>query len=243
MLHVIGLHHVASCRNLPLIYARLFHCFRLFRQKGRLTACTWKDKHVHVLTTMPTTTACSAITRSVKERGKWTQKEVQTPSVTELYNQYMGGVDLSDQRVRSYQRSTKTWVWYMQLFFYLLEVAIMDAFLLERKSPHHNPPVTTKSRRMLVFRRELVDKLIGGRVYRKRTLENQPPAAGEKRFNLQLGNFPVLLPSRSHCKVHMQRVDTAYACSVCNIRMCPAPCFQRFHTLENYYFDDPFNRF
>ena len=30
----------------------------------------------------------------------------------------------------------------------------MDAFLLERKSPHHNPPVTTKSRRMLVFRTE-----------------------------------------------------------------------------------------
>ena len=92
---------------------------------------------------------------------------------------------------------------------------------------------------MLVFRRELIDKLIGGRVDRKRTLENQPPAAGEKRFNLQLGHFPVLLPSRSHCKVHMQRVDTAYASSVCNIRICPAPCFQRFHTLENYYFDDP----
>ena len=77
----------------------------------------------------------------------------------------------------------------------------MDAFLLERKSPHHNPPVTTKSHRMLVFRRELIDKLIGRRVYRKITLENQSTAAGEKRFNLQLGHFPVLIPSRSHCKV------------------------------------------
>ena len=38
------------------------------------------------------------------------QKEEQRPSVIELYNQYMGGVDLADQRVRSYQRSTKMWV-------------------------------------------------------------------------------------------------------------------------------------
>ena len=101
-----------------------------------------RKKHVHVLTTMPTTAACSAITRSVKERGKWTQKEVQRPSVIELYNQYMGNVDLAYQRV-----------WYRKLFFYLLEIAIMDAFLLEQKSPHNNPPVTTKSPRMLVFRR------------------------------------------------------------------------------------------
>jgi len=153
----------------------------------------------------------------------------------------MGGADLADhrdQRVQSYQHSTKTWVWYKK-FFLPFEVAIMDAFLLERKIPHHNPSVTTKSRNMLVFRRELTDKPIGGRVYRKRTLENQPPAAGEKRSNLQLGHFPVLLQSRSHCKVHMQRVDTAYACSVCNIWMCPVPRFQRFYTLENYSFDDP----
>jgi len=80
---------------------------------------------------------------------------------------------------------------------------------------------------MFAFRLELVEKLIGGRVYRKRQQQNQPqPGAEEKRFNLQLGHFPVILPSRSHCKVHMQRVDTAYACSVCNVRMCPAPCFQ-----------------
>jgi len=30
----------------------------------------------------------------------------------------------------------------MKFLFYLLEVAIMDAYLLERKSLHHNPPET-----------------------------------------------------------------------------------------------------
>ena len=130
----------------------------------------WKDsKFVHLLTTMSTTTECSEVSRSVKEKGKWVQKKVQRPAVVKLYNKYMGGVDLADQRVRSYQRSTQCWVWYMKLFFYLVEVAIMDAYILEQKKTlNHHPPVTSKSRLMFAFRLELVEKLIGGRVYRKR---------------------------------------------------------------------------
>ena len=113
----------------------------VFRQKGRLTVCTWKDnKFVHLLTTMPATSECSTVTWAVKEKGKWVQKEVQRPAIVELYNKFMGGVDLADQRVRSYQRNTKSYVWYMKLFFYFIEVAFMNAYLLEGKSPHHNPP-------------------------------------------------------------------------------------------------------
>ena len=210
----------------------------VFRQKGRLTACTWKDnKFVHLLTTMPATGGCSTVTRTVKQKGKWVQKEVQRPAIAELYNKFMGGVDLADQRVRSYQRNTKSYVWYMKLFFYFVEVAIMNAYLLERKSPHHNPPAAQKARLMLPFRRELITKVIGGLVYRRQQQSNQS-LPDERRFDLSLGHFPVLMPTRSHCKVHMQRVDTQYACSVCYIRMCPAPCFQRFHTLEDYYYDD-----
>ena len=35
-------------------------------------------------------------------------------------------------------------------------------------------------------------------------------------------------------QIPLQHLDTKYACSVCHIRMCPAPYFQTFHTLENY---------
>ena len=192
---------------------------------------------MHLLTTMPATSGCSTVTRAVKQKEKWVQKEVQRPPIVELYNKFMGGVDLADQRVRSYQRNTKSCVCYMKLFFYFVEVAIMNAYILQRKSPRRNPPATQKARLMLPFRRELITKLIGGRVYRRQQQSNQC-LPDERRFDLSLGHFPVLMPTRSHCKVHMQHVDTQYACSVCYIRMCPAPCFQRFHTLENYYYDD-----
>jgi len=131
------------------------------------------------------------------------QKEeaVQRPVTVELYNKFTGGADLAAQRV-SYHRNTKSYVWYMKLFFYFVEVAIMNAYLLERKSPHHNPPTTQKARQMLPFCQELIEKLIGGRVYRRKQ-QNNPPLPDEGRFNLSLGHFPVSMPTRSHCKVHM----------------------------------------
>lgn len=119
----------------------------------------------------------------------------------------------------------------------LFSVAIMNAYHLQRRSPHHNPPATQKAQRMLPFRQELIKKLIGGRVYRRKQ-QNNRSLPDEGRFNFSLGHFLVSMPTRSYCKVHMQRVDTQYACSVCYIGMCPAPCFERFHTLENYYYDD-----
>ncbi|KAJ7365810.1 PiggyBac transposable element-derived 4 [Desmophyllum pertusum] len=41
------------------------------------------------------------------------------------------------------------------------------------------------------------------------------------------------------CKVHIQRVDTCYECGICHVSMCPAPCFQIYHTLHGHLFDDP----
>ena len=191
----------------------------VFRQKGRLTACTWKDKKfVHLLTTMPATSECSTVTRAVKEKGKWVQKEVQRPAIVELYNKFMGGVDLADQRVRSYQRNTKTYVWYMKLFFYFVEVAIMNAYLLERKSPHHNPPATQKARLMLPFCRELIKKLIGGRFYRRKQ-QNNPQSLPDEGFNLSLGHFPVTMPTdptaKCICSVLIPNMHVLFATLEC----------------------------
>ena len=44
---------------------------------------------------------------------------------------------------------------------------------------------------------------------------------------------------RSTCNVRIQEeVKATYTCAVCGVRMCPEPCFQRYHTLREYCFDD-----
>lgn len=78
----------------------------LYRQKGTVTCVGWKDsKMVYMLATTPVDpTVNSEVERSVKVDNKWQKKVVNQPSVIYSYNQNMGGVDLSDQRVTTYSR-------------------------------------------------------------------------------------------------------------------------------------------
>ena len=98
----------------------------LCRQKGTLTCVTWRDrKVVSVLATVPTSEADSGVVeRSVKVSGHWEKKTFARPGVINLYNTYMGGVDISDQRFSSYARLMRGSVWYYKVFFYLLEVCV-----------------------------------------------------------------------------------------------------------------------
>ena len=54
-----------------------------------------------------------------------------------LYNAYMGDADVFDQRVNLYARLLRGAVWYYKIFSYLIEVCVLNAHILERKSPNH----------------------------------------------------------------------------------------------------------
>ena len=62
--------------------------------------------------------------------------------------------------------------------------------------------------------------------------------AQDVRFELLQFQHPVATDTHRNCKIHIQRVETVYECSVCQVRMCPGPCFERYHTLHSYLFDD-----
>ena len=73
---------------------------------------------VYMLATTPVDpTLNSEVERSVKVDNKWQKKVVNQPSVIYSYNQNMGGVDLSDQRVTTYSRLMKGSVWCLKIFF------------------------------------------------------------------------------------------------------------------------------
>ena len=207
----------------------------MYRQKGNLTCVTWRDrKPVSVLATTPTSkTDENVVQRSVKVNGKWEKKDFARPGVIHLYNTYMGGVDLSDQRVVSYARLMKGVVWYYKVFCYLLEVCLSNAHILHTKSPDHASITSLK------FRKSVIHALIGGKCFRRDTgLVPIPVAIPDIRFNRDHFHHLISHGTRSTCKVHIQEVKTVYTCAICGVRMCPEPCFKRYHTLENYYFDD-----
>ena len=47
------------------------------------------------------------VQRSVKVNGHWVKKDFARPGVVDLYNTYMGGVAVSDERAVAYARLMK----------------------------------------------------------------------------------------------------------------------------------------
>jgi len=205
----------------------------LKRMQGNILAVTWMDTRVvNLLCNIPDCLGDNPVHRREKKTGA--QITVSRPQAIELYNRYMGGVDLSDQRISTYRRHMKSLTWYLQIFFHLVELSAVQAYLLHREL-HPGTTVTQHA-----FLLSLIDGLIGGRTYVSRI--GRPvaePRPQDVRFNRELEHAPVKLATSSKCAVHIRRVDTMYACSACNVRMCPTPCFHRYHYMEKFAYDDP----
>ena len=75
----------------------------------------------------------------------------------------MGGVDLADQRTTAYARLMKGWTWYLKLFFHLLEVCVLNSFIQYQMWPNSKG----KDENMMIFRRDVIKGLHGGRSHRK----------------------------------------------------------------------------
>ena len=57
--------------------------------------------------------------------------DVACPLAVKLYNQNMGGVDLADQMRKSYACTRRSRTrWYMRLFWFFLDLAIINAYIL-----------------------------------------------------------------------------------------------------------------
>jgi Transposase IS4 len=88
----------------------------------------WKDKDiVYCLTSSIGTDATGVAYKRVSGGCVC----IQRPKVIEMYNQYMGGVDLADQRRLHCNSSIMGghW-WWLKLFFYLLDVGKASALIL-----------------------------------------------------------------------------------------------------------------
>ena len=206
----------------------------LKRMKGRMLCVTWMDTRVvNLLCNLPNCLGDSDVKRrDKKQRG--IEITVSRPRAIELYNTSMGGVDLSDQLVSSYRRHMKSYTWYLQVFFHLVQLSAVQSYILHNEL-HPDAKLTQKK-----FIESLIEGLIGGRTYtQKRGRPSAAPLPVDMRFDRTLDHAPIKYATQSKCAVHTKRVDTLFRCGVCNVRMCPVPCFYRYHYVTQYAYDDP----
>ena len=144
--------------------------------------------------------------------------QVPRAPVVKTYNNNMGGVDLNDQVRGYYMAGRKSKKWWHCLMWFLVDVPIVNAYILEKLSPHH------RSRTQLAFRLDLVQLLIGNCSARQLSASSGC---------LEGGHWPIKF-SKGRCKRCLKRNKETWcrmACELCSKRIC-LDCFKN-HTAED----------
>lgn len=176
--------------------------------------------------------------------------EIPRPQIIAEYNQYMGGVDLSDMLVSLYRINIGTKRYYLRIFFHLVDVCIVNAWLLYRHILNKTGVKTVKP--LVTFKAEVAHGLLTyGRIYTSRkgtpTTSRQPSESPSGRLQPgpsrlvtvdsrldNIGHLPQLTINKNRCKNCNDR--NAYSrtkCIKCDAYLCYTTkrnCFIDYHT-------------
>lgn len=146
----------------------------VFRQCGNIVVTSWRDnKVVNVASTPASATDLTTVQRKQKDG---TRIDVECPLCVALYNQYMGGVDLSDQLHGSYHVRLNCRKNYKYIFCFLFDVTVTNALILHSFDDQSGAAMDQKQ-----FRLKLAEQLIGNYQSRKRaghSRKRQRPSSG-----------------------------------------------------------------
>ena len=154
------------------------------------------------------------------------------PLVVDTYNKLMGGVDRGDQYRKYYEIRMKSHKVYKYIFWFLVEISILNTYLLQNYSPRTGKMLTN----FKDFRVELAKLLIG--TYQGRKRRGRPvrllPAPSPQRPNLT--HFPRKTTKGRcvYCQQNGKRRETTWHCTGCNTRLChtgidTSDCFANYH--------------
>ena len=169
-------------------------------------ALQWVDnKVVSMITTSGNANETNQVRRKRKTGGTWNATAVQQPEVFHMYNQYMNAVDRSDQILATHNVQRKCMRWWKTLFFHLIDMAVVNSFILfkeqQRKFPDNQALRRPASYSLASYREELVRNICDF------PAADAPPPPPSNENVQQLLAFDTV-----HCP---QFVDVKRQCVVC----------------------------
>ena len=204
----------------------------------------WVDnKVVSLLTTIDNANDLVHVTRKTKSAGVWSTKEVPQPQAISTYNKYMNGVDRSDQILATNNVLRKCMKWWKTLFFHLIDIAVVNSFILFKehqiKYPDNEALHRTGEYSLANFREEIVRQLCDFPEY------GAPPAATTAKpapGEFETIHIPVFSDVRRNCVVcYKQGRGQLRVFSYCRAPQCEGKymhvtmdknCFVEFHSRE-----------
>ncbi|XP_063219616.1 piggyBac transposable element-derived protein 4-like isoform X1 [Bacillus rossius redtenbacheri] len=193
----------------------------------------WKDrgtKSVCIVSSMDDPSETCSISRKNIHGQKY---QLLCPVAVALYNKYMGGVDLFDQLTSYYNIQWKSRCWWVKVFYYLIDAAVVNSYILYKLEMNK---LQKKTVTHLMFRSQLADQLIGE--FCSRVTKKKNVVITKKKFNLSPivtvpnteGHLPIKGTSRcANCSTRNKPVQSNLVCKMCDVALCKVPCFQQFH--------------
>ena len=108
------------------------------RRNGALLVLKWRDRRDVLVLSAKHTPAMQDVLVRVPN-GRVVKSK---PIAVQEYNDYMSGVDKSDQLLRYYSMNRKTVKWWKKLFFHLLQLSLVNAqklYNIHRENQNLNP--------------------------------------------------------------------------------------------------------
>lgn len=209
-------------------------------------ALQWIDnKVVSVLTTIDNANDHVQVTRRARTAGVWSTKVVPQPQTISNYNKYMNGVDRSDQIIATNNVLRKCMSWWKTLFFHLIDIAVVNSFILFKEHQAKFPDTEALQRSagysLSNFREEIVRQLCDLPEYDQPPVySNAKPAPCLEEF--ETVHIPVFSDKKRNCVVcYKQGRGEKKVRSYCSAPQCLGKfmhvltdrnCFAEFHTRE-----------
>jgi hypothetical protein len=220
----------ADLKNLNLEH-REQKCFR--DDSSGILVTAWRDKKAKKPVVV-VSTACSVGDTTVKRKSG----DVVIPKVINEYNLNMNGCDRADQLVSYYgMHERKTMKWWKKLFYWSLEIAQVNAFILY-KLAKNNPAL-----HFVDFKRKLSKQFLEKAISLGCPLaSNRPvgrPSTNVERLNKTKRHLISQVPADRNCLVcstPQNRKRTTFICMDCSDKphLHPAKCFEIYHTQLHY---------
>ena len=157
-----------------------------------------------------------------------TLTRIACPQAVKAYNENMGGVDLAGQMHMFYTCTHKSHRWYLRLFWFLVDLAVDNAFILESFRRDRMPAQCKRKNKD--FRKELATELLSKYSSQQcsgRQVQNAPAWLMQRHFPDHL----VTVGQCVVCSKEHTRKRTMYGCKDCgNVHLCIDPCFRTHHT-------------
>ena len=198
------------------------------RTRGELTAVVWRDKRdVCLLTNI----------HDPPREGNYRDEHGNAikPAIVADYNRHMGYVDKADRMANSYTASRRTWKWTKKLFFHLLDLAILNSYILfsscgEKKISHRD------------FRLTLIREMLARAGHERRSSmpvgRPAPPSTNIGRLDTRHNkHWPGRNPTKRRCRVCSARGvmrTVMFKCMKCDVALCvDRSCFADYHTKDD----------